>query len=55
MASLRDRIDDVRAALAMARSGGYPGMQEVGAPPRGRSVKPGREPRNVKRRFGKDR
>jgi hypothetical protein len=30
-------------------------VQEVGAPARGRAVKPGREPRNVKRRFGKDR
>jgi excinuclease UvrABC helicase subunit UvrB len=50
-ASLRDRIDDVRAAIAMARGD----VQEVGAPARGRTVKPGREPRNVKRRFGKDR
>jgi excinuclease UvrABC helicase subunit UvrB len=50
-ASLRDRIDDVRAALAMARGGG---MEEVGAPGRAR-IKPGREPRNVKRRFGRDR
>ena len=54
-ASLRDRIDDVKAALAMARSGGYPdAMQEAGPSGRGR-VRPGREPRNVKRRFGKDR
>ena len=54
-ASLRDRIDDVKAALAMARSGGYPdAMQEAGSSGRGR-VRPGREPRNVKRRFGKDR
>ena len=49
-ASLRDRIDDVRAALAMARTGEEPA--EVA---RGRSVAPGREPRRVKRRFGKDR
>ena len=54
-ASLRDRIDDVKAALAMARSGGYPdAMQEAGPSGRGR-VRPGREPRNMKRRFGKDR
>ena len=39
----------------MARSGGYPdAMQEAGPSGRGR-VRPGREPRNVKRRFGKDR
>ena len=49
-ASLRDRIDDVRSALAMAR-GGMP--ETAYARPRG--VRPGREPRNVKRRFGKDR
>jgi excinuclease ABC subunit B len=49
-ASLRDRIDDVRAALVMARSGGDPALAG-----RGRGVAPGREPRNVKRRFGKDR
>jgi len=54
-ASLRDRIDDVKAALAMARGGAYPdAMQEAGGSGRGR-VRPGREPRNVKRRFGKDR
>jgi excinuclease ABC subunit B len=50
-ASLRDRIDDVRAALAMARGG----AQEVGAGARAGGVRPGREPRNVKRRFGRDR
>jgi excinuclease ABC subunit B len=50
-ASMRDRIDEVRAALAMARGG----LEEVGTPGRSRPVKPGREPRNVKRRFGKDR
>jgi excinuclease ABC subunit B len=49
-ASLRDRIDDVRAAMVMARSGGDPALAG-----RGRGVAPGREPRNVKRRFGKDR
>ena len=49
-ASLRDRIDDVRAAVVMARSGGDPALAG-----RGRGVAPGREPRNVKRRFGKDR
>jgi excinuclease ABC subunit B len=55
-ASLRDRIDDVRAALAMARSGGpYPEALQEAASGRGRTVRPGREPRNVKRRFGKDR
>ncbi len=50
-ASLRDRIDDVRAALAMARAGGDPGLELA----RASSVRPGREPRRVKRRFGKDR
>jgi hypothetical protein len=50
-ASLRDRIDDVRAAMAMAKGG----MEELAASGRSRAVKPGREPRNVKRRFGKDR
>ena len=50
-ASLRDRIDDVRAALAMARGG----AQEVGVGARAGGVRPGREPRNVKRRFGRDR
>ena len=49
-ASLRDRIDDVRSALAMARGGT---SEAAYARPRG--VRPGREPRNVKRRFGKDR
>jgi len=49
-ASLRDRIEDVRAALVMARAGGDPALAG-----RGRGVAPGREPRNVKRRFGKDR
>ncbi len=50
-ASLRDRIDDVRAALAMARAGGEPGLELA----RASGVRPGREPRRVKRRFGKDR
>jgi excinuclease ABC subunit B len=54
-ASLRDRIDEVRAALAMAHSGMYPGILEEASAARPRTVKPGREPRNVKRRFGKDR
>ncbi len=49
-ASLRDRIDDVRAALVMARGG-----ETVASFARAQGVKPGREPRNVKRRFGKDR
>jgi excinuclease ABC subunit B len=49
-ASLRDRIDDVRAALVMARGG-----ETVPSFARAQGVKPGREPRNVKRRFGKDR
>src|SRR5262249_45661396 len=49
-ASLRDRIDDVKAALAMARGG-----DPVGAEAARERVKPGREPRNVKRRFGRDR
>jgi excinuclease ABC subunit B len=49
-ASLRDRIDDVRAALAMARSG-----EKLPAYARVQDAKPAREPRNVKRRFGKDR
>jgi excinuclease ABC subunit B len=56
-ASLRDRIDEVREALAMARasSGAYPEVLQEAASARGRAVRPGREPRNVKRRFGKDR
>ena len=55
-ASLRDRIDDVKAALAMARGGALlEAMHEAGASGRSRTVRPGREPRNVKRRFGKDR
>jgi excinuclease ABC subunit B len=49
-ASIRDRIDDVRAALVMARGG-----ETVPSFARAQGVKPGREPRNVKRRFGKDR
>jgi len=40
----------VRSALAMARGGT---SEAAYARPRG--VRPGREPRNVKRRFGKDR
>ena len=48
-ASLRDRIDDVRESIARARSGGDP--VEMG-PER---VRPGRDPRTMKRRFGKDR
>ncbi|MEQ1832879.1 MAG: excinuclease ABC subunit UvrB [Candidatus Eisenbacteria bacterium] len=51
-ASLRDRIDDVRMMITLARTGGEP------VAPDGRArgeVRPGREPRNVKRRFGKDR
>ena len=51
-ASLRDRIDDVRMMITLARTGGEP------VTPDGRArgeVRPGREPRNVKRRFGKDR
>jgi excinuclease ABC subunit B len=51
-ASLRDRIDDVKAALAMAKGGM---IEELADSSRSRAVKPGREPRNVKRRFGKDR
>jgi excinuclease ABC subunit B len=49
-ASLRDRIDEVRAALALARGG-----DAAGAEARLAAAKPGREPRRVKRRFGKDR
>jgi excinuclease ABC subunit B len=49
-ASIRDRIDDVRAALVMARGG-----ETVASFARAQGVRPGREPRNVKRRFGKDR
>ncbi len=49
-ASLRDRIDDVQSALAMTRAA-EPGFSYS----RAAAVKPGREPRNVKRRFGKDR
>src|ERR1043166_2310548 len=49
-ASLRDRIDDARAALVMARGG-----ETVPSFARAQGVRPGREPRNVKRRFGKDR
>jgi len=45
-ASLRDRIDDIRATLAAATEAG------VGAAPGGYGA---REPRRVKRRFGKDR
>jgi excinuclease ABC subunit B len=48
-ASLRDRIEDVRTTLALARTG------EPAGAARGRGVTPGREPRNVKRRFGRDR
>ena len=48
-ASLRDRIDDVRESIARARAGGDP--VEMG-PER---VRPGRDPRTMKRRFGKDR
>ena len=47
-ASLRDRIDDVRAALALAA--GDPAAADGRSPTRG-----GREPRRMARRFGKDR
>ncbi len=47
-ASLRDRIDDVRESIARARAGGDASEAVT-------HVRPGREPRNVKRRFGKDR
>jgi excinuclease ABC subunit B len=51
-ASLRDRIDDVHAALAMARMGGTPfEMARAGVG----TTRPGREPKRVKRRFGRDR
>ena len=48
-ASLRDRIDDVRDSIVRAQMGGEPAATGPGR------VRPGREPRNVKRRFGKDR
>ena len=48
-ASLRDRIDDVRESIARARAGGDP--VEMG----NERVRPGRDPRTMKRRFGKDR
>ena len=51
-ASLRDRIDDVRMMLTMARTGSEPVTPDGRA--RG-AVRPGREPHSVKRRFGKDR
>jgi excinuclease ABC subunit B len=49
-ASLRDRIDEIRAALAMAAgaaAGAEPGAY--------RTAGPAREPRKIARRFGKDR
>ena len=46
-ASLRDRIDEVRTALALS-------MGDPDAAPR-RTTKGGREPRKMARRFGKDR
>jgi excinuclease ABC subunit B len=50
-ASLRDRIDDVRAMLAGVASG-----ESAGRPSdRPRGVRPGREPRKRAHRFGKDR
>ncbi|MFM7231014.1 MAG: excinuclease ABC subunit UvrB [bacterium] len=49
-ASLRDRIDEVRAAIARAH-----GDEPPAPTPRPDRVAPGREPRQVKRRFGKDR
>ena len=48
-ASLRDRIDDVRESIVRARAGGDP--VEMG----NERVRPGRDPRTLKRRFGKDR
>jgi excinuclease ABC subunit B len=48
-ASLRDRIDEVRAAIAQAH-GDTPSPPSA---PRDNRVSPGREPRKVKRRFGK--
>jgi excinuclease ABC subunit B len=48
-ASLRDRMDEIREALAWA---------EADTPPAGgdrRASRPGREPRKIARRFGKDR
>ena len=49
-ASLRDRIDEIRSALAMA-AGAVPGAQ----PGAGAASRPVREPRKMARRFGKDR
>jgi excinuclease ABC subunit B len=56
-ASLRDRIDDVHAALAMTRgAGSTPELARAGGREGGRSgVRPGRETKKVKRRFGRDR
>ena len=45
-ASLRDRIDEVRTALALAAGEDAPGR---------RPGRPAREPRRIARRFGKDR
>jgi hypothetical protein len=41
--------------MARSGSGAYPEALQEAASGRGRTVRPGREPRNVKRRFGKDR
>jgi len=48
-ASLRDRIDEVVAALAMARGGPQPPGGERSP------TTPGRDPRKIARRFGRDR
>jgi len=55
-ASLRDRMDEIRAALAMAERTGN--SAALGAATEGanrRPVSAGREPRRMARRFGKDR
>ena len=55
-ASLRDRMDEIRAALAMAERTGN--SAALGAATEGanrRPVSSGREPRRMARRFGKDR
>uniref|UniRef100_A0A832I1Y5 UvrABC system protein B n=1 Tax=Eiseniibacteriota bacterium TaxID=2212470 RepID=A0A832I1Y5_UNCEI len=63
-ASLRDRIEEVRAAVAMAAKMGLPGaagraMQGAGAAlessARARRARPPREPRRRAHRFGRDR
>jgi excinuclease UvrABC helicase subunit UvrB len=51
-ASLRDRIDDVRAALAGVAS---PGEDDAPRAERAGRVRPGREPKRRSHRFGKDR